>query len=514
MLTTHTHAQSPVPPPEASPTPLTPSAYDARDDIFYQIMPISWRYGTPTSAAPTLAADHRFGNFQGMTDSLPYLRSLGITGVWMTPIFPSPAYHGYQHGPADTVNPWFGPESDFWSFIEAARTDKVKVYLDFVIYGLNQDTPQFKSAKDAPDSPFNASFAWTDAARTKPYGYTFRTWNGESVRFAHFDLRNPAPRALVTTWARHWLDPNDDGNPSDGIAGFRLDHVWSVYAPDKRTAPGGWGYNIDPFWLHWKRELQQLKPDVFTFAEQAKWETWGTDLMPAHDATFSKPFEFAAREALRTERADKLYEWMGKAVAACPKGRTFLATLGDHDVDRLSSAIGADTAATEGRARAAAAVLLLQPFPPILYYGDEIGMLGKAGSFGSDSNDIPRREPMKWLAVEGPPMTRYHELDPRTVAKQYSKDHDGRSVQEQEGASASLLETYRDLIKLRHAHIALRRGDYQPVPTANPAVWKFRRAHQDETLEVTINLAGKAVQVADGSPLPAYSYRVTPVDMH
>ena len=55
--------------------------------------------------------------------------------------------------------------------------------------------------------------------------------------------------------------------------------------------------------------------------------------------------------------------------AALPPGRTFLATLGDHDVDRLASAIGADKAGREGRAKAGAAVLMLQPFPPVVYYG-------------------------------------------------------------------------------------------------------------------------------------------------
>jgi hypothetical protein len=76
--------------------------------------------------------------------------------------------------------------------------------------------------------------------------------------------------------------------------------------------------------------------------------------------------------------------------------------IGDHDVDRLASEIGADK--TAGRARAAAAVLMLQPFPPVIYYGDELGMLGRAGSYDSDANDIPRREPFKWgpVAADSP----------------------------------------------------------------------------------------------------------------
>jgi len=497
---------------EVSPkqAPLAPSGYDACDDVFYQIMPIAWRHGAASGAVPQIASDNRFGNFQGMTDSIPYLKSLGVTGVWMTPIFPSPAYHGYQHGPADRVNPWFGEEAEFWKFVSEAKAAGIRVYIDLVVYGLNQDSPQYRAAREDAKGEAAGMFAFEDAERTKPFGYNFRTWNGGTVRFVHWDLRNAAARAQVIEWSKRWLDPNEDGDASDGVAGFRLDHVWSTYKPDRKVAPGGWGYNIEPFWMEWKSALVKLKPDVFTFAEQAKWETWGTDLMPAHDATLMKPFQFAARRALKAEKAAELYEWMGKAVAEVPKGRTFLATLGDHDVDRLAGDIGADAKGTAGRAKAAAAVLMLQPFTPVVYYGDELGMLGKAGGFNSDSNDIPRREPMKWLAAEGAPMTRYHALDPRTVARQFSKDGDGRSVEEQTGKAGSLLETYRELIRLRREHVALRRGSYEGVECSEAAVWRFRRVHPEQTVEVWINLSGKDVAAGGDVPggLGAYAYRV------
>ncbi len=297
---------------------LEASRYDASDDVLYQFVPISWRHGQPAGNVPEVATKNLFGNFQGMRDSLPYLRTLGVTSVWMTPIFPSPAYHGYQHGPADRVNPWFGSEDEFWLFVRDANGAGIKVYLDLVAYGINQDSDYFKGAVSGT-GPYAGFIAMTDAA--KPFGYSFKTWDGDPVKFANWDLRQEGPRKLVTAWCKHWLDPNGDGDPSDGIAGFRLDHVWAHYAPQGKPAPDGFGYNIDSFWLGWKHDLQTLKPDVFTFAEQAKWETWGTDLMAAHDATFTKPFEFAARAALNEEKAAGLYEWMGKAVQAAAAGQ-------------------------------------------------------------------------------------------------------------------------------------------------------------------------------------------------
>src|SRR5580765_3299260 len=90
---------------------------DPRDDIFYQIMPIAWRDSDNDAS--------RFGDFGGMSASLPYLRSLGVSALWMTPIFTSPAYHGYQHMPANVVNPWFGTEAQFLSFVGTAHADSV-----------------------------------------------------------------------------------------------------------------------------------------------------------------------------------------------------------------------------------------------------------------------------------------------------------------------------------------------------------------------------------------------------
>jgi glycosidase len=507
-------ARQPSPQQDQPSLALSPSAYDASDDIFYQFMPIAWRYGECPDL-PAQAKEHRFGNFQGMIDSLPYLRSLGVTAVWMTPIFPSPAYHGYQHGAADRLNPWFGPESDFLRFVHEAKQQNIKVYLDLVAYGISQDSEWFKDAFKNPASPYAKQLAFTNDACTKFLGHSYTSWNGSKVTFINWDLRNPDARARVIEWSKKWLDPNGDGDPSDGIAGYRLDHVWSRYAPQGKPTPDGWGYNIDSFWMEWKRELQKVNPNVFTFAEQAKWETYGTDLLPAHDAAFTKPFEAAAREALKSENATKLYESMAATLAALPKGRTFLLTLGDHDVDRLASAIGADEPGHEGRARAAAAVLMLGPLPPVIYYGDELGMRGKSAKFGGDANDLPRREPMKWKAVPGPPMSNYLALHEAAYEKRYEHDHDGRSVEEQDGTTGSLLELYRELARVRTSDPALRRGKYEPLPCSSKAVWRFRMTLEpaSQRVEVAINLSGKQVSLDEPSDrvlrLEPYGWVVT-----
>jgi glycosidase len=453
---------------------------EAVDDVFYQIMPIAWRDSDNDT--------FRFGDFDGMTASLDYLEDLGITAIWMNPIFPSAAYHGYQHGRGDQPKAELGTEPEFLNFVNQAHARGIKVFVDFVVYGISHDSIWFQDAFGNPVSPYDPYLAFWNTPNTDYLGSTYNTWNGDSVGFIHWDLRHPGPTSLVTSWTQKWLDPNDDGNPSDGIDGYRLDHVWNQYP----TGPDGWGYNI-AWWETWNAALETVNPDVFIFAEQADWGSTGSDLLSAFDAAFTKPFEFAARSALSSEQAGGLYGSMAATLGALPAGKLNLAIIGDHDVDRLASVIGGGMS----RAKAAAAVLLTQPFPPIIYYGDEIGMLGTKQSYGSDANDIPMREPFKWNAVSGPPMSNYWAQNASAFNNPFSTDNDGRSVEEQDGVSGSLLETYRELIAARKANVALRRGEYFEVAASRTDVWSFiRHADGEQTLIVAINLSSSSVMTS------------------
>jgi glycosidase len=186
-------------------------------------------------------------------------------------------------------------------------------------------------------------------------------------------------------------------------------------------------------------------------------------------------------------------------------------------VDRLASVLNVDPATAPFqnlvKARCAAALHLLSPFPPIVYAGDEIGMLGKAGKFGTDANDIPRREPFKWFAVAAPPMSDYWSRSPEAKAAAYSKDNDGRSVEEQLGRAGWPLEAYRELIRIRLSNRALTHGAYKPVTVSEPGTWCFLRRSEPTTdasgeaipaqlLLVAINMVGKPLDVrADLSDL-------------
>ncbi len=449
---------------------------DPRGEVFYHFMPIAWRDSDNDSA---LGVVRRFGDFQGMIDSLPYLQSLGITAVWMNPIFPSAAYHGYQHGPGDQVNSRFGTEAQFIQFIEAAHAVNIKVFVDFVVYGISQNSTWFQSAWSNPASPYDTWLAFTNGSNTQYLGSVYNTWDGASVGFIHWDLRTPAVFNMVAAWGKKWLDPNEDGDFSDGVDGYRLDHVWQQYG----SGPDGWGYNLDDFWEPWKAELQSVNPDVYIFAEQADWGITGANLLTAFDAAMTKPLEFAVRDGLNNSSAGGIASTASAAWNSLPPNRYFMGIVGDHDVDRLTSVLGNSTT----RSKTAAAILLTNPFVPMIYFGDELGMRGTKGNFGSDANDIPFREPFKWNAVAGAPMSNYWVLNNQAYTNRFAQDNDGRSVQEQTGVSGSMLETYRSLIAIRKGNEALTLGDFHVVPASSSRIYSFVRQSASQSVLVVIN---------------------------
>ncbi|MFM7807155.1 MAG: alpha-amylase family glycosyl hydrolase, partial [Planctomycetota bacterium] len=218
---------------------------------------------------------------------------------------------------------------------------------------------------------------------------------------------------------------------------------------------------------------------------------YGTDLLTpmAFDAVITKPWEFAARAAVSNRNASGLYSAMAATVSAIPAGKTAVAETNDHDSNRLASDFNSSNQNTmNGRQKVAAAILFTQPFPPNIYFGDEIGMKGAKAATGTDADDIPMREPFKWKAVAGAPMSNYPAVTAGTKPPTYSANNDGRSVEEQKGVSGSILETYRSLIAVRKASVALRRGAYTPVTCPDAGVFAFVRSDPAETVLVAINL--------------------------
>jgi len=160
----------------------------------------------------------------------------------------------------------------------------------------------------------------------------------------------------------------------------------------------------------------------------------------------------------------------------------------NHDTNRIATELSGDPA----RQRLAAALLATLPGPVMVYYGEEIGMLGQKG--GPPYWDSYRREPMEWYASQaGPSQTTWFRPDDR-----WNLPFDGISVEEETPDPDSLLNYYRQVLSLRREHPALSQGDLSPLvlPTQPSGPWGIVLSSQSETLVGLFNFADSPLEVS------------------
>ena len=93
------------------------------------------------------------GDFKGIESKLEYLKSLGASALWLSPIHPATSYHGYDVNDYNAVNPLYGTEADFRSLVDKAHDMDIKIYIDFVLNHTSRDNPWFTDAKSSETSP-------------------------------------------------------------------------------------------------------------------------------------------------------------------------------------------------------------------------------------------------------------------------------------------------------------------------------------------------------------------------
>jgi hypothetical protein len=164
----------------------------------------------------------------------------------------------------------------------------------------------------------------------------------------------------------------------------------------------------------------------------------------------------------------------------------------------------------------AAAWLLTSPFPPVMYYGEEIGMRGnRVDWYGNDANDLHVREPFEWKAVMTiPPHAQWYNGHPQYTVNQYVQDNDGISVEEQDLDNTSLLSHYRGLAALRNNHAALGSGEYTPIWMGDSRVYSCLRHDDTSSVLAALNFANETLDLSvdfAGTPLGLLERNVTDI---
>ena len=412
------------------------------------------------------------GDFNGIIEKLDYLQDLGITGLWLMPIHPSPTYHGYDVTDYYAVNPDYGTMEDFTRLLEEAHARDIRVIIDLVLNHTSTQHPWFQSAL-TPSSEYRDWYIWseTDPGFRGPWGAQawHRASNGQYYYAIFWDQMpdlnydNPKVQEEAKEMASFWLE-------EVGVDGFRLDAI-RYLAEDEKLADAE---STHAYLEEWGDYYRSVDPEAFTVGE-----AWTSNATVKEYVATNRELD----AAFNFDLADQIIKGIHKDGTNASLRFTLQTTIRDfpeqdnanfitnHDINRAMSQFGGDL----GKAKVAAGILLAAPGIPFIYYGEEIGMAGT-------KPDELIRTPMQWTDAEGAGFT------DGTPWQPINADYREVNVAAQTGDSASLLEHYRTLIQLRNAHQALQTGETFVTDSSSNKLVSYLRVSEEETLLVLINI--------------------------
>ncbi|WP_425456526.1 alpha-amylase family glycosyl hydrolase [Cohnella pontilimi] len=439
------------------------------------------------------------GDFNGITAKLDYLNDgkpggndLGVDGIWLMPIQPSPSYHGYDVTDYEAVNPVYGTMEDFKKLTAEAHKRGIRVIMDLVINHSSSQHPWFIDSASGKNSDKRNWYVWAEDQGRDILGSSAagasEAWheeNGshylgifwEGMPDLNFD--EPAVRQEMIRIGKFWLE--------QGVDGFRLDaakHIYEDLSTDKNKKT--MDKSVD-WWMEFRKALEQVKPDVYLVGEV--WDATARvgPYLKALDSAFNFDLasnliadahsESASNLGFTLSRVHEFYRKSsdGKFVEA--------PFLSNHDQTRVMTALGNNL----DHAKTAASMLLTMPGNAFVYYGEELGMNG-------NKPDERIREPFPWKREPG--------SAGETTWEPAEYRGDGTiSVEAEDGDAESLLNRYRTLISWRQQDETLRSNSIGEYAVDNKAVMAYLRSAGEKQSAVLHNLSGQPQTVT----LPAVS---------
>lgn len=429
------------------------------------------------------------GDLRGIINRMDYLndgddssgKSLGIEGIWLTPIFKSGSYHKYDINDYYTIDPAFGTEEDLKELLELCHRRNVKLILDLPINHTGTLNPWFSAFtvahrnEDAED-PYYNYYTYYSKDETTPAGRTFTALSGTDIVYEcnfsgsmpELDYDNDEVRQAALDVAKYYLDL--------GVDGFRFDAAKYIYYGDhEKTAK---------FWQWYVGELKAIKPDIYTVAE-----VWDDDGITDKYFPAVNCFNFTASQVngliaqtAQTGDVNKYTAYVQdyvEKVSAMNEGAMIIPFIANHDTDR---AAGYLTVAS-GQMKMAANLYLLSSGSPFIYYGEEIGLRGSRGGANTDAN---RRLKMEWGdgdTVDDPEGT------------DYAVDRVSATVMQQLTDSSSLYNYYKKLIMIRKANPAICRGTYTALTFTDTKLGGFTSTYEGTTVAVLHNTTRSSITV-------------------
>ena len=489
--------------------------------VVYQVYPKSFNDTTGSGV----------GDLAGITEKLDYLKELGITVIWLSPVYESPGDdNGYDISDYEQIDPAFGTMGDMEQLIAEAKKRGIYIVMDLVVNHTSDEHEWFEEAKSSRDNPYRDYYIWRDPVDGGVPNDLQSTFGGSAWEYSEetgqyylhlfskkqpdLNWENPAMRQDVYQMMNFWLDK--------GIGGFRLDVIDLIgKQPDQLVTADG------PKLHDYLQEMNEATfghQDVLTVGE-----TWSATVQNAKQysnpdgSELSMVFQF---EHILLDQQDDGEKWDLKPLNLVDLKRTLAkwqTELGDegwnslfwnnHDTPRIVSRWGNDEEYRQESAKLFAILLHLMKGTPYIYQGEEIGMTNYEMASLDDIYDIESINMYHERLAAG-----YSEADILTSINAKGRDH-ARTPMQWHGDQAhagftagqpwipvndnfteinvaqnlaekdSVFATYQQLIQYRKDHDIVVKGDFQLLYPDHPAVFAYKRQWQDDAFVVFANVS-------------------------
>lgn len=541
---------------------LTPIAYapvkDAADwaswganEVMYQLLVRTFADGGSTKAVANSATESGIdestmdgvGDLVGLRKALPYLKDLGADAIWMTPVFKSKSYHGYDTTDFYDIDPSVGTTKDFVDLTAAAHAVGIKIILDLVENHVADVNPWFVAGSD-PKNPDYAKyhdwFVWSDQYTNMltdkhPWDGSALIWACKNYQCYHeifsstmpeLNFRNPEVRAEMKKIAEHWV--------ALGADGYRLDASKHIDQFDDNNAIATDKHGTHVWWKEFnsyvkKTIVRPMGSAQVILAGENRWDdpaAYGS--MIPYSGDMDSQFDFPFRSIVgafiggQTGSAADFVGYVNKLQAELPApglggnpNHFFERFLSNHDLERPATQFESAGAALDAKLKQAATIVLSMPGMPVIYYGEEFGKKGKRDKYtGMESWDRDEfiREPMSWFESNvfvGDKMSGWNidfaktnqtnaalALDygitvspnPDYPFIKFMSETEPASWAAQKGNPTSLLQHYKKLVGIRKAHSALTDlAATRIVATDNADTYQYTVQNVKEKLTVVLN---------------------------
>lgn len=447
------------------------------------------------------------GDLRGIIDKLGYFETLGVKVLYLSPIFKSPmADNGYDISDFKDINPMFGNTEDFDDLLYAVHERGLKLLLDFVPNHTSDQHSWFIESRQSKRNAKRNWYIWKDPGKdggppnnwVSVFGGSAWTYDPKTKQYylhqfykeqPDLNFRNPEVVEAMKEVLRFWLDK--------GVDGFRVDAVPHLFEDenflDEPTLPSydpknpkyedlqhDYTYNLDEVHVvirGWREVCDEYTDSYKLLIGEVMSDA---DICMKYygegKSEFDFPFNFTLLGLEQDFTAEDVHKQVTDYLCQVPRGEWPNWLLGNHDVPRIGSKVGEEFLA------ALNVLILSLPGTPVMYYGDELGMvdvdIDKARI--QDFRD-PSRTPMRWTASKNAGFTPgKHPWLP------IGQDLDDKNVQLQQYHTTSVFNVCSRMIHLRNTTSAFHGLQFQVVHV-DQEVFAYTRFDRRVTYLIILN---------------------------